>query len=74
MRDVVVQETPEFTKRTEGMFGSFQSRRRRMLLRWGTLWRRCRNGSVWQNGRAGEEMNGSTAGIEAEFGGHGGVL
>lgn len=73
MRDVVVQETLEITKRP-GMLESFDSRRRGMLLGRGTARGWSSNGSVWRNGRVGEEMDGPAADGEAELGSHGGVL
>jgi hypothetical protein len=52
MRYMVVQETPEITKWTGGMFLCFDGRRR-MLLGCRTHWRRGGNGGVWYNGGVG---------------------
>ena len=51
MGNMVVQETPEVTKRSGGLLGGFDCRRRGMLLGWGTVRRWSRNGSVWRNSR-----------------------
>lgn len=73
MNDVVVQETLEIIKRS-WVLGSFDSRRRRMLLGGGTVWRRSSNGSVGRDDRVGLEMVGPATDGEAELGSHGRVL
>lgn len=73
MRDVVVQETFKITKRT-GLLGSFDDRRRGMLLGRGTVQRWSSNGSVWGNSWVGQVMDGPAADGEAELGSHGWLL
>jgi hypothetical protein len=73
MGDVVVQETFKITK-WSGVLGSFDNRRRGMLLGRGTVHRWSCNGSVWGNNWVGQVLDGPAADGKAELGSHGGVL
>jgi len=69
MGHMVVQEAPEITKRTGGMFGGL-GQRKGMLLRRELVggWRR--RGVARRDRGLGQRMAGSTTREEAELGGH----